>query len=215
MARDAALLLYWRVLKDKRPSRIDVAFGADYGLPRGCPHIARKKGAVRVVAIAARHQAFIDAMMFRLGKIRFNVSMAAVAQFGLTRDKQRMSPRGRIGMVDGMATKTADTVPEMGRAQEVLMAFRLLVTGQAALARLLGAQFGKSNNFAGITARVYVCFSGAMAGLAALPLRTLVFTHFCLPVRAPIITGGFGLMARFASVSANVQGRVRRLINGV
>jgi hypothetical protein len=64
---------------------------------------------VRIVAIRTKHQAFIDPMVLRLGEIRRDTLMAAIAQRGLSRDKQLRCFRG----MDGVTSRTSDSIGEM------------------------------------------------------------------------------------------------------
>lgn len=133
MARKATLFLDGRVLKNKRPNRINVALGAHHGLPRRRMKLVRQKGAMRIVAIAANHQAFIYPVVFRHREIRLDAAMAPVAQPGLSRQKQVLCFEG----VDRVAGRADDVIRHMRRPHEILMAFALLVARQTPFARLL------------------------------------------------------------------------------
>lgn len=80
MARGAALGLDRWMLVDERARRLDVALGADGILRRADSDEIRLKGAVRVVAISALDQAFVDPVMERLCKSRLYVGMALIAE---------------------------------------------------------------------------------------------------------------------------------------
>ena len=87
MARLAAFDAHGGVLIDERPAFIDVTLQAwaldieralHHARPRG--HRPRgSKGAMRVVAIAALHEAFIDAVMRGHFELRAHVRMAGIA----------------------------------------------------------------------------------------------------------------------------------------
>ena len=49
----------------------------------------RRERPVRIVAIRAHHDAFVDAVLERHGELRSNVGMAAVAQFRLASPASR------------------------------------------------------------------------------------------------------------------------------
>ena len=83
MASHAALSLYRGVLKGKRPGFISVAGETNHVLRGGGAQLVLHKAAVLVMAVAASNQAFIYAMVKRLGEIRLDFKMAAVAQGGL------------------------------------------------------------------------------------------------------------------------------------
>lgn len=110
MACHTTLFLYWRVLKDKGPGGVNVAFCADQSLPRRRLQLVRQKGPMRIVAIRTGHQTFIHAVMLRFGEIRLDTLMAAVAQSGLRRHKQVLGFRG----MDGMTSSASDTIRQVG-----------------------------------------------------------------------------------------------------
>lgn len=99
---------------------------------------------MRIMAIRARHQPFVHAMVLGLREIRFDIPMTAIAQSGLSRDQQIM-PRG--SSVNGMACRAANTIRQVRRAHEIRMTFALLMTGRTAFARLSRAQSRKADNF--------------------------------------------------------------------
>jgi hypothetical protein len=61
---------------------------------------SRRESAVRIMAIAAGHEPFINAMLKGHRKIRSDVGMAAVTQLGLSFRQQKL---GRRGLVNRMA----------------------------------------------------------------------------------------------------------------
>lgn len=83
MASHAALSLYRGVLKSKRPGFISVAGKTNHVLRGGGTQLMPHKAAMLVVAIGAVDEPFIHAMVKRLGEIRLDLKMAAVAQGGL------------------------------------------------------------------------------------------------------------------------------------
>jgi hypothetical protein len=83
MASHATLSLDRGVLKGKRPGFISVAGETNRVFRGGGTQLAPHKAAMLVVAIRAVDKPFIHAMVERLGKIRLDFKMAAVAQGGL------------------------------------------------------------------------------------------------------------------------------------
>ena len=60
---------------------------------------------MRVMAVTALHQTFVDPVVIGLGKIRLGRGMASVAQLGLVLDQQVLCFLGVMGRV---AVETAD-----------------------------------------------------------------------------------------------------------
>lgn len=114
-----------------------------------------------------------------------------------------------------MTTGTADTVRKVRRAHEICMAFALLVARETSFARLLRAQSRKSDDLRGIATGINVRLPGAMAGLAALPLRAFLLAGFGSPMRPVIVARSLWLMARLAGVGADVERRILRLVYGI
>ena len=83
VAGHAAFGLDRRVLEGKRPGFVSVAIEAELILRVGGPQLVRQEPAVRVVAIAARHQTFIHLVVERLGEIGLDVKVAGVAKLRL------------------------------------------------------------------------------------------------------------------------------------
>ena len=100
------------VLKDKGSAFVGVALQAGLFID-GLVHHARpsrsppggRTGTVRIVAVAARHKAFIDAMFEGHGKLRADVGVTAIAEVHLLFGKERL---GGGGLVYGVAVGTDD-----------------------------------------------------------------------------------------------------------
>src|SRR5262249_44467537 len=130
VAGNAAISLDWSVLLCKGPGFIGMTVEADLVLSRCRSQLRVQESPVLVVTIGAQNQAFIDAVMERLGEIRLGLQMAAVAQSRLSRLEQLpVDFRG----VNRMAIHAADVVLEVRRTQEVRMLFTELMASQAAL----------------------------------------------------------------------------------
>ena len=82
MTTGAAFRLHRHMLIHKRAVRVGMALDAN-GVSAGQgPDLAEGGGAVNVVAVAALNQAFVYAMVIRLGKLSFGGSMTSVAEVG-------------------------------------------------------------------------------------------------------------------------------------
>jgi hypothetical protein len=86
MATATALGLHWNMFVDERPLLVDMALVAD-GIAAGeSPSLAYGRGAMRVMAVIALDQPFVDPVVIRLGKIGLGRNMASVAQLRLVLD---------------------------------------------------------------------------------------------------------------------------------
>jgi hypothetical protein len=81
MADGTALQLGF-VLIDEGSLFIRVAFVADRVLPVSCAQLVGFKSAVRIVAVVALQESFVDPMMEWAGELRAHIQMAAIAKFG-------------------------------------------------------------------------------------------------------------------------------------
>jgi len=101
---DAAFCALRRMLKDKWPGFLSVAFQAD-GITRGGGAKLRPQdSAVLVVTIGAGEQFFIHAMMKGLGKFGGNFLMASVTELRLRLAQNKFRS---YGMVGGVAVNAA------------------------------------------------------------------------------------------------------------
>jgi hypothetical protein len=71
---------------------------------------------MRIVAVAASHQALVNAVMIRLGKIRLGRDMASIAQLRLLLDEKELFFLGVMGRV---AVETSDIVTGVGGLGEM------------------------------------------------------------------------------------------------
>ena len=74
-----------------------------------------RERAVRIVAIRALHEAFVDAMVRGHLKLRADIGVAAVAGLVLLLGQQKL---GRGGVVNGVTTRARDAVERMLRSAE-------------------------------------------------------------------------------------------------
>ena len=136
VANFAAFHAHRGMLENERPALLGVALDAgfliaqhllDHGGPAGYAP-GRRESAVRIVAIATDHHAFIDAMLERHGELRTNIGMTAVAQLHLCFRQEKLW-RGR--RVDGVAIRAHHIVFGVGGAPDVGAGQGLGVTAQA------------------------------------------------------------------------------------
>jgi len=76
MASSASFRFYWYMLVHKRATRIGMALHAG-GISAGQSlGLAKRGGAVNVVAVATMNQSFVHAMVIRPGKLSFGIGVA-------------------------------------------------------------------------------------------------------------------------------------------
>ena len=85
MASDATFSLDGRMFPGEGAGLVRVAVETDLVLCGGRTQLVPHETTVLVVAIAADNQAFIHAMVERLGEVRLDFKMAAVTKVGLRR----------------------------------------------------------------------------------------------------------------------------------
>lgn len=91
VATIAAFRFDGHVLVNKRTEFVGMTLGANLVATRQCPYLTDGGGAMGVVTIAALDQAFIDAVVIGLGKIRLGGRMASVAEIGLRSHQQELA----------------------------------------------------------------------------------------------------------------------------
>jgi hypothetical protein len=163
MARHAAVGFLRCMLEDERADGLGVALPADDVLRGGTAHLAAQRRAVLVVALGATDQAFVDAMMKRPRELGLLFDVASITNLRL-RSPQQVARL--LGVVHGMAVKTRDIGVAVGRAAEIAMLLRILVTGQAALGHVFLRQAREADDLGGIAERVGVIASGPVARFA-------------------------------------------------
>ena len=104
------------------------------------------KSAMRIVAIAALHHSFVDAMMKRTIELLFGLQMAAVAELWLLLPHQEL---GFLGMVRGMAVDAAHIVLQVRGTGKIAVLFSVAVAIQATLAGRLGGDRERGGHGAG------------------------------------------------------------------
>jgi len=106
---------YGRMFKRKRPPFVDVALQTRFFISQGlvdqgrtrCHSPRRRKSAVRVVTIAARHKSFIHSMFKWHGKIGSNIGMASITKLRLTLGQQEFGTRR---FVNGVALRASHII---------------------------------------------------------------------------------------------------------
>jgi len=120
----AAFHAHWRMLINKRAAFLFVAFDASFFAADDLFHHGRsrrisprrRERTVWIMAIAAIHDAFVDAMLERHGELRAHIGVASVAQLRLRFRKQRLLC---WRFVDGVATGAHHIVVSMLRVPDV------------------------------------------------------------------------------------------------
>ena len=104
------------VLEHKRTSLVGVTGEANLILSSRGAELPCQKSAMRIVAISASNQPFVDSMMKRLGELWLDLVVASVAEHGL-RDGEESAFHS--GMVRRMTIDATHIVFEVFRAKEV------------------------------------------------------------------------------------------------
>ena len=118
MTGDAAFGLKRRMFIYEWAGRFCVTLRADGILVRARLEQLVLKCAMRIVAIAALHQSFIDLVMEGLSKCGLGFGVAAVTQLGIVKLEQVLFP---LGSVNAMAADATDVGCPVRRALEIRM----------------------------------------------------------------------------------------------
>ena len=125
MTGDAALGLHRRVLESERPGLVGMAVEANHVL-RGCgSELMRQETAVRIVAVVAGDEPFVDAMMERFGKVGFDLQVAGVAEL---RHDVFQQPRLDSGRMNAVTINAANVVLDMLGAEKIRVLLPELMT---------------------------------------------------------------------------------------
>jgi len=170
MAGDAAFGLHHRVLVDKWPCLFGMAFEAQGILRRSGAQLAGQESAVRVVAVAALHESFIDAVVKRTIELLFGFKVTAVTKLRLAFLHQKLTLLLSVRVV---AIGAADIALQMRRPSEVAVLFAVLMTGEAARADLFRRSVSEREYFRLVSAAIDMLFSRPVTGFAALPFGAL------------------------------------------
>ena len=134
MATTASFGLYRHMLVYKRPLLVDMALVANEIPARQRADLTNEPGAMRVVAIVALNQTFIDTMVKRFREICLGGDVAPVAQLGLALHQQVLAFFGVVGRV---AIKAANVAAGVGGFRKMRLLAAFAVAGEAAGAGLL------------------------------------------------------------------------------
>jgi len=111
MATGAAFRFYRHMLVHKRAARIGMALHAS-GISAGQSlGLAKRGGAVNIVAVAAMNQSFVYAMVIRPGKLSLGRGVARIALRGFLLNEQVL---WLFRVVRRMAVKATDVIAGVG-----------------------------------------------------------------------------------------------------
>src|SRR5580700_152516 len=153
----------------ERPARLGVALGADRVLVDCGLHVVGSEGAVHVMAIAARDQAFVHLVMERHIERRLSVGVALEAERRLRSLQQLFF---FLALMNAVAANTAELRLGVGRAVKVRVRSR--VTGQALGVNLFGRVLRGIEYFARVATTGDVLGAGAMTALTTLVRGLLI-----------------------------------------
>jgi len=157
VAPEASLGLDRDVFIDERPARLGMALGADCVLVGRGLHVVGLEGAVHVVAIAARDQAFDYLVMERHIERRLRVGVALEAERRLRSPQQLFF----LAPMNAVATGAADVRPGVGRAIKIRV--RSCVTALALGVNLFGRVLRGIEYLAYVAAAIHMRLTSAMA----------------------------------------------------
>jgi len=178
VASQTPLGLYRDVFIDERPARLGVAPGADRVLVGRGLQIVGSEGAVHVVAIAARDQAFLYLVVKRHIERRLSVGVALEAERRLRSLQQTFF---FLALVNAVAANTADLCLGVGRAVKIRV--RIRVAGQAHGVNLFGRVLRGIEYLAHVAAARHVLGSRTVTTLATLMGGSSFGIECGLPVR--------------------------------
>lgn len=192
------------VFIDERPARLGVALGADQVLVGRGLQVVGSEGAVHVVAVAARDQAFDHLVVERHIERRLSVGVALEAERRLRSLQQLFF---FLALMNAVAADTADVRLGVGRAVKVRVRSR--VTGQALGVNLFGRVLRGIEYLAYIAAARHVLRTGTVAAFATLMGGSSFGIERGLPVRRllPVVVDLF--VARLAGLRAYILGGFR------
>jgi hypothetical protein len=123
---------------------------------------------VRIVAVRAAHETFIDAMLEGHGELCANFTVAAVAEIGLFLSEQEF---GSGGFMDRMTAGANYLVERVRGLSNICPAKSLGVTPKAVCKNILGLKLRKSDDGGFAAVRVYMSFTGSVTTFASRPVR--------------------------------------------
>jgi len=159
------------VLINERPLFVRVALIADLIVAVGPAKLTRLETSMRVMAIGALNQSFVDPVVKRPSEFRAHVQVAGVAELRRGFLEQELA---LFGVVRRMAVIAGNSALEVRGAREIVLLVAALVAAQAASAGLLRCRVLEGEDFGFVATAVDVLFSRAVASLAAMPFHAFV-----------------------------------------
>ena len=167
VAGNATLRLDHRMLVHERPGFFGVALEAHRILRGSGPQLARQESAMRIMAIAALHQPFVNTMMKGSRELLLGFEMAAVAELWLLLFHQKLAS---LRIMRRMAVRATDVVLEMGGARKIAVLLAVGMTAKTTLADFLRGGVLKAKDLRFVASPVDVGLSRTVTCLAAMPL---------------------------------------------
>jgi hypothetical protein len=158
---------------------------------------------MRIMTVGARHEAFVDAMLERHGKLATDIGVACVAKVDLALGQQEFRLRR---LVDGVAIGAYHVVQRVGGAANVGAAQGFSVTAQAVIENLFGLQLGKGDYASFSPMRFDVRLAGTVAALASGVVRRFFAGCDTLVMRVLVKVRPNVGMARAAHIAPDVTG---------
>lgn len=171
VARFAAFHTHRRMLKGERPAFIKVTFQTSFFVDVLLDHVGPgrhapggRRSAMRIVAIAASHEPFVDAMLEGHVELRANIGVAAVTKLRLAFGQQKF---GRRCLVYGVTLSAANVVERVDRAMDVRAGETFGMAAQTGLRCLLRRQQRECANGGLAAMGLDMGFAGTMAAFTA------------------------------------------------
>jgi hypothetical protein len=168
VASRAAFRLDHRMLEDERSGCFRMALSADLIVVGGRLKLFVLECAVRIVTVAASHQALVHFVMERLSKCRLHIGMAGVAELGLRNPKKAGFIRKAMHAV---ATGAAQSGLAMSGLFEV--GVRCCVAAEAGSVDLFCRRLGKLKNLRNVATAIDVKLARSMAAFAGHSLAAM------------------------------------------
>src|SRR5579862_2212795 len=180
VATAATVRFHRHMLVDERSLLVGVALVADCISAGQVLCVAQRRGAVRVMAVGASHQPFLDAVVIRLGEIRLFGRVAAVAKLGLVFYQQMFF---LLRVMRRVAIEASNLAAGMRGLAEVGLLVAVAVATQAAGACLAPRVFAEDKYFALVATPRHMVAPRPVTAFAALLGGASVRIEAGLPVR--------------------------------
>lgn len=212
VAGNAAFRLDHRMLVHKRPGLFGVALKAHRILRGSGTQLARQESTMRIMAIAALHQPFVNTMMKGARELLLRFQMTAVAQLRLLVFHQELA---FLRIVRRVAVGATDVVLQMGGACKIAVFLAVGMAAQTTLADFLRGGVLKAKDLRFVASPVDVGLSRTVTCLAAMPLGPF----FCIQSR-DVVRGIFIALEEafgwhvFVAGLAGFRSDVKRRVGG-